>query len=159
MGWKSQKNTSVYLFRISTASDSFNYFLTKKCRSRSNVHPCYKRRINGVKGTSWFHSCILYNWVLLKYFVFQYVKSEEFPSNPFWFRIFYMVPMFQIFRTRLYLAWIMSELMSMTAGLGAYPVDSKPRCGEGPTDLIALKHWWDLFFLYFCLVPVQYTVE
>jgi lysophospholipid acyltransferase 7 len=46
-----------------------------------------------------------------------------------------MVPMFIIFRTRLYLAWIMSEYMSITAGLGAYPVMSSPKCGDGPTDL------------------------
>lgn len=72
---------------------------------------------------------------------FQYVKSDEFGTNPFWFRIFYMVPMFQIFRTRLYMAWIMSELMCMTAGLGAYPVDCKAKTGEGPTDLKALKTW------------------
>ena len=70
---------------------------------------------------------------------FQYVNSDAFPSNPFWFRLLYMVPMFQIFRTRLYIAWIMSELMSMTAGLGAYPVDSQAKCGEGPSDLKALK--------------------
>ena len=52
-----------------------------------------------------------------------------------------MEPIFQIFRTRLYLAWIMSELMSFTAGLGAYPVEAKPQVGEGPTDLIALQEW------------------
>jgi lysophospholipid acyltransferase 7 len=78
---------------------------------------------------------------MIIFLLFQYVKTEEFHENPFWFRIFYMVPMFQIFRSRLYLAWIMSEVMSMMAGLGAYPVESKARCGEGPTNLKPLKHW------------------
>ena len=68
----------------------------------------------------------------------QYVETEEFLDQPFWFRLVYMVPMFIIFRTRLYMAWIMSEIMSMTAGLGAYPAVSKPQCGQGPTDLDSL---------------------
>ena len=65
----------------------------------------------------------------------QYVETDEFSERSFLFRLFYMVPMFTIFRTRLYMAWIFSEMMSITAGLGAYPVKSKPRCGDGPTDL------------------------
>lgn len=73
------------------------------------------------------------------FFSIKYVKSDEFQFNPFWYRLLYMVPMFQIFRTRLYIAWIMSELMSMTAGLGAYPTYCKAKCGEGPTDFKALK--------------------
>ncbi|WAQ97686.1 MBOA7-like protein [Mya arenaria] len=73
------------------------------------------------------------------FFNIQYVKTEEFSQDPLWFRLVYMVPMFQIFRTRLYLAWIMSELMCFTAGLGAYPVEAKAKCGEGPSDFVALK--------------------
>ena len=46
-----------------------------------------------------------------------------------------MVPMFMVFRTRLYMAWILAECMCMTIGLGAYPSLSKPKCGMGPTDL------------------------
>ena len=53
-----------------------------------------------------------------------------------------MVPMFIMFRTRLYSAWILSECMSITAALGAYPVRSKPKCGVGPTDLEALDDVW-----------------
>ena len=62
------------------------------------------------------------------------METDEFLERSFLYRLLYMVPMFTIFRTRLYLAWIMSECMSITAGLGAYPVESKPRCGSGPTD-------------------------
>ncbi|XP_045211572.2 lysophospholipid acyltransferase 7-like [Mercenaria mercenaria] len=99
--------------------------------------PIYKYAIERVKQIPLIAAVYL---VCSYFFSIQYVKSEEFQYNPFWFRIFYMVPMFQIFRSRLYLAWIMSEVMSMTAGLGAYPVESKTRCGEGPTDLKALRH-------------------
>ena len=49
-----------------------------------------------------------------------------------------MVVMFCVFRCRVYFAWIMSECVCMVLGLGAYPVASKPRCGQGPTDLAAL---------------------
>lgn len=65
----------------------------------------------------------------------QYTQTDEFYKHPFWFRLFYMVPMFIIFRTRLYMAWILSESMCMTSGLGAYPEASQPKCGQGPTDL------------------------
>ncbi|XP_056014060.1 lysophospholipid acyltransferase 7-like isoform X2 [Ostrea edulis] len=69
------------------------------------------------------------------FFNITYTQTEEFYDNPFWFRLFYMMPMFIIFRTRLYMAWILSECMCMTIGLGAYPRASKPKCGQGPTDL------------------------
>jgi len=87
-------------------------------------------------------------------FFFQYVNTEEFAEQPFAFRLFYMVPMFQIFRSRLYLAWIMSELMCFTAGLGAYPVEAKARIGEGPHDYVALKKWWVNYFMKSCFYQV-----
>lgn len=68
----------------------------------------------------------------------QYTQTDEFLDEPFWFRVFYIVPMFTVFRTRLYIAFLLSECMCMTAGLGGYPVASKPRCGQGPSDLQAL---------------------
>ncbi|XP_046366660.2 lysophospholipid acyltransferase 7-like [Haliotis rufescens] len=73
------------------------------------------------------------------YFNIQYVETDEFSDQPFWFRLFYMMPMFIIFRTRLYIAWLLSECMCITSALGAYPVKSKPKCGQGPTDLKALE--------------------
>lgn len=83
------------------------------------------------------------------------MKSAAFSSEPFWFRLFYMVPMFMVFRTRFYVAWLLAECMCMTATLGAYPAASKPRlewfslsykswklpprCLTGPTDVAALE--------------------
>lgn len=46
--------------------------------------------------------------------------------------------MFIIFRTRLYTAWLLSECICITSTLGAYPADSKPKCGQGPSDLKGL---------------------
>ena len=48
-----------------------------------------------------------------------------------------MVPMFMIFRTRLYMAWLLSECMCITAGFAAYPTAGNPKCGQGPIDLKA----------------------
>ena len=71
----------------------------------------------------------------------QYVREEAFFLLPFWYRLLYMVPMFMIFRNRLYIAWLASECMCITAGLGLYPAQSKPKCGQGPTDFKALEKW------------------
>ena len=66
------------------------------------------------------------------------METDVFYDHPFWFRLFYMVPMFMIFRTRLYIAWLVSECMCMTATLGAYPVEAKSKYGQGPSDLKGL---------------------
>ena len=77
--------------------------------------------------------------ISLLIFRVQYVESDEFYDNPFWFRLVYMVPMFMIFRTRLYSAWLLSECMCMTAGFAAYPAAAKSKCGNGPTNFKALE--------------------
>jgi len=77
--------------------------------------------------------------------IFQAVRSDEFyADNPLWYRAFYMVPMFLVFRTRLYIAWILSECVCIASTLGAYPAASVPRCTAGPTDFKALEQWYDL---------------
>ncbi|KAL8569620.1 hypothetical protein ACOMHN_057187 [Nucella lapillus] len=73
------------------------------------------------------------------FFSIKYVDTDEFYDNPFWFRLFYMVPMFMVFRTRLYIAWILSECMCMTAGFAAYPMEASSKCGSGPTNFRALE--------------------
>ncbi|XP_076459466.1 membrane-bound acylglycerophosphatidylinositol O-acyltransferase mboat7-like isoform X2 [Babylonia areolata] len=72
------------------------------------------------------------------FFSIKYVETDEFYENPFWFRLFYMVPMFMVFRTRLYTAWLLSECMCITAGFAAYPTQANSKCGSGPTDFAAL---------------------
>lgn len=73
------------------------------------------------------------------FFSLHYVTTDEFLEHSFLFRLFYMVPMFTIFRARMYIAWLVSECMSMASTLGAYPVQCKAKCGKGPTDLAALE--------------------
>ncbi|KAL5019417.1 hypothetical protein ScPMuIL_005139 [Solemya velum] len=73
------------------------------------------------------------------FFNIEYPTTAKFFEEPFWFRLFYMVPMFIIFRCRMYTAWVLAEAMCITCALGAYPKTSKPRCGQGPTDLQALE--------------------
>ena len=70
---------------------------------------------------------------------FQYVKTDDFYERSFCYRLWYIVPMFVVFRTRLYFAWLMAEAMCVTATLGCYPVQSNPTCGHGPTDLKQLR--------------------
>lgn len=45
----------------------------------------------------------------------------------------YMMPVFLNFRMRIYAGFVLSEVSCIMAGLGAYPVSSRPRPGQGPT--------------------------
>ncbi|XP_053546707.1 lysophospholipid acyltransferase 7 [Bombina bombina] len=67
------------------------------------------------------------------YFPLDYVKTDEFYDSAFLFRLFYMVPIFFVFRMRFYVAWIFSECGCIAAAFGAYPVAAKSRSGGGPT--------------------------
>jgi len=49
------------------------------------------------------------------------------------YRVWYMHPVFISFKMRLYCGFVLSECVCIMAGLGLYPVDSKPRPGKGPT--------------------------
>ncbi|XP_078484003.1 membrane-bound acylglycerophosphatidylinositol O-acyltransferase mboat7 [Ciona intestinalis] len=68
------------------------------------------------------------------YFKINVPKSDAFYEQPFWFRLFYMVPIFFIGRMRFYSAWLLAECSFVTLTLGAYPTSSKPRPGNGPTQ-------------------------
>ena len=46
-----------------------------------------------------------------------------------------MTPVFFNFRMRLYTGFILSECSCIMAGLGAYPVKSDPKPGQGPSKL------------------------
>ena len=50
-----------------------------------------------------------------------------------------MTPVFFNFRMRLYTGFILSECACIMAGLGAYPVKSDPKPGQGPSNLEALE--------------------
>ena len=56
-------------------------------------------------------------------------------SSGFLWKVFYMMPVFFNFRMRIYAGFILSECACIMAGLGAYPVLSEPRPGQGPVKL------------------------
>jgi len=71
-----------------------------------------------------------------------------------------MYTSFFIFRTRLYLGFIFSELICIASGLGAYPEISDPQPGCGPTrnfelldakyvSLAMLFNYYILFIKFF----------
>ncbi|KAJ8318549.1 hypothetical protein KUTeg_003640 [Tegillarca granosa] len=123
--------------------------------------------INKCKPVPYIAICFLF------FNFFFSIETDEFFEQPFWFRLFYMVPMFIIFRTRLYTAWLLSECICITSTLGAYPADSKPKCGQGPSDLkgldervsvtMAVSAFWHGihpgYYLTFLLVPVILVAE
>lgn len=68
------------------------------------------------------------------YSLFQYALSHEFYNErSFWFRLWYCVPNFFIFRMRIYIGVILSECVCSMVGLGAYPARLQPKPGAGPT--------------------------
>lgn len=60
-----------------------------------------------------------------------------------------MYTSFFIFRTRLYLGFILSELICIASGMGAYPAISDPQSGCGPTrNFESLETEYVFFFQY-----------
>lgn len=71
------------------------------------------------------------------FFPISAVLSENFyESTSFWWRLFYMTPVFFNFRMRLYIGFILSECSCIMAGLGAYPCKTEPKPGQGPSKPI-----------------------
>jgi len=66
-------------------------------------------------------------------FPLSVVETEEWQhSSGLLWKLFYMVPIFFNFRMRIYAGFTLSECACIMAGLGAYPVCSEPRPGQGP---------------------------
>ncbi|XP_014662504.1 PREDICTED: lysophospholipid acyltransferase 7-like [Priapulus caudatus] len=82
---------------------------------------------------------VLIYLVLNETYTVQYATTDEFFARSFLYRIFYMCPMFLVFRMRMYVGWILAESSCMCAGLGAYPTVAKTRPGHGPMDYAALE--------------------
>ncbi|KAH0626481.1 hypothetical protein JD844_001475 [Phrynosoma platyrhinos] len=71
--------------------------------------------------------------VVSHFFPLNYVRSDAFYEQGLPFRLFYMVPIFFIFRMRFYVAWLCAECACIAAAFGAYPTAAKSRSGGGPT--------------------------
>merc|ERR1719300_140215 len=70
------------------------------------------------------------------FFPLSEVNNIEWQQNTgFWWKVFYMMPIFFNFRMRIYAGFTLSECACIMSGLGAYPVASDPRPGQGPTKL------------------------
>ncbi|CAH8467407.1 unnamed protein product [Dicrocoelium dendriticum] len=79
--------------------------------------------------------------ILSHFYTVDYVRLEEFNERNFSYRFAYMIIIFFVFRLRVYFAWKMAECVCIASGLGAYPPESAPVVGEGPTDLKAFDKW------------------
>ncbi|KAM8927431.1 membrane-bound acylglycerophosphatidylinositol O-acyltransferase MBOAT7 [Pelodytes ibericus] len=92
--------------------------------------PSWKPLVSRLKPAPVFGILFL---IVSHYFPLDYVKTDEFYECAFLYRLFYMVPIFFVFRMRFYVAWIFSECGCIAAAFGAYPVAAKSRAGGGPT--------------------------
>ncbi|TRY89330.1 hypothetical protein DNTS_023621 [Danionella cerebrum] len=66
-------------------------------------------------------------------FPLGYVRAEEFLEHNYFYRFFYMVAVFFVFRMRFYSAWCGAEAGCISAGLGCYPKGALSKPGGGPT--------------------------
>jgi len=87
----------------------------------------------------WIPALAAIHWTIKGLFPLDFVDSAEFEELDFWRRCFYMVPTFAVFRTRMYLAWLLAECVAVTAVFGAYPSSCRSRPGDGPQNLLALR--------------------
>jgi len=106
------------------------------------------KHINGllfIKKRAMFASVYIVAYLLLSTFVsFKEATHDSFYDNPLWYRLLYMPLVYSLFRCRFYSAWLLAECMCMSAAFGAYPLKSKPKPGQGPTDLAALQQAYEL---------------
>lgn len=73
--------------------------------------------------------------LLQAYFPDHHIGTDAYLNHPWGLahRILYLVPCFTWFRYRFYIGWMLAEAMCITMGLGAYPFESEPKPGIGPT--------------------------
>lgn len=72
--------------------------------------------------------------IFSSYFSFEYVLTDEFYlERSVWYRIWYVLPVFVQFRTRMYIGMRLSEAVLIMSGLGVYPAVTVPLPGKGPS--------------------------
>ncbi|KAJ7313986.1 hypothetical protein JRQ81_005843 [Phrynocephalus forsythii] len=96
----------------------------------SSVIPSWQPLLSRAKMIPVFGAFFL---LVSHFFPLGYVRSEAFYERGFPFRLFYMVPIFFVFRMRFYVAWLCAECGCIAAAFGAYPTAAKARSGGGPT--------------------------
>ncbi|XP_056901999.1 lysophospholipid acyltransferase 7 isoform X2 [Takifugu flavidus] len=110
-------------FRFQTYSD---WLRQPSPRALPGWEPCLQR----LKLVPVFGALFLY---VNSVFPLDYVRTEEFLDRHFFFRFFYMIAVFFVFRMRFYAAWCGAEAACISAGLGCYPEKSLTKPGGGPT--------------------------
>ena len=73
--------------------------------------------------------------ILKHYFPESHIGTDEYLNHPWGLvhRLAYLCPCFTWFRYRFYIGWLLAEAMCITLGVGAYPFESEPKPGIGPT--------------------------
>ena len=72
------------------------------------------------------------------YFPIKHIGSDEYVHHPWGiaYQLVYLVPTFTGFRWRFYIGWLLAEACCITLGLGAYPFETDPKPGQGPTKTL-----------------------
>lgn len=81
--------------------------------------------------------------VLKHYFPEEQLLSSEYLHHPWgiWYRVAYTYPLLLWFRWRFYIGWQIAVAGCVAGGLGAYPLATAPRPGQGPTTEGKGKEW------------------
>lgn len=76
-------------------------------------------------------------YLLLKgWFPLENLKNEEFFNSSLFGCVYTITFTSMWFRWRFYIGWLLAESSCISCGLGAYPAESEPRSGAGPSKLI-----------------------
>ncbi|XP_075231970.1 membrane bound O-acyltransferase domain containing farjavit [Lycorma delicatula] len=97
----------------------------------SEYADCLNETFNKLKPIPFFIISFL---ISSYYFPLSYAQSDEFYfERSVLYRVWYLYPSFFIFRMRMYIGMLLSECVCTMSGLGAYPLLTDPKPGEGPT--------------------------
>ena len=72
------------------------------------------------------------------YFPSSHIGTAAYVQHPWGiaYQLAYLVPAFYGFRWRFYIGWLFAESSCVMMGLGAYPFETDPKPGVGPTKLM-----------------------
>nr|CAH7730256.1 unnamed protein product [Callosobruchus chinensis] len=86
-----------------------------------------------LKKVTWLPLLISLHLIASYYWPLSYVETEEFLNRSLLYRYWYIWPSFLIFRSRIYIGLILTEIVCVLAGFGVYPAFTEPKAGHGPT--------------------------
>eukprot|EP00092_Neocalanus_flemingeri_P009614 GFUD01010348.1.p1 GENE.GFUD01010348.1~~GFUD01010348.1.p1 ORF type:complete len:495 (-),score=109.74 GFUD01010348.1:780-2264(-) len=92
---------------------------------------CEEAALKRAKNVPYYVVAFLVSGYLFPLSVVETLEWQQ-DSGLLW-KLFYMMPIFFNFRMRIYAGFTLSECACIMAGLGAYPVSSEPKPGQGPS--------------------------